>query len=362
MDNNFNKSWQSSADLNKEDIEKPLPPPPPPPEITLRTMKSDLDSLKQSGGENVTPQSFTPPELKKEILIQPPPSPEKPEAKKVELTDFSKTEDVSKTDVSSQLSSESKNRSKTVLVIIGILIGVIAIAAVVYFVIYPNFFPLNNLLENVPGVSTPPVSEEAASQREESAALPLPQGEGHQSFFTIPADLGATVQLSGLTLNSWRQAINIEADNKPSGDNILKEIVLSVNGSQPSFSYFLPVIFEDFSSGELSQFFAEDFTTFLFYDKNGVWPGFIAKLKEGADLTKAKILISKLEDSSTLINLYLTSVGAPSSAGFKTGNYNARYITFPDSSAALDYAWANNYLVISASYSGFKVALAKLGL
>src|SRR3989338_8200645 len=44
---------------------RPTPPPPPPPEITIRTMKSDMEALKQTGGAAPVPKPFTPPELAK---------------------------------------------------------------------------------------------------------------------------------------------------------------------------------------------------------------------------------------------------------------------------------------------------------
>ncbi|MDE2001630.1 MAG: hypothetical protein KGI60_03660, partial [Patescibacteria group bacterium] len=42
------------------------PPPPPPPEITLRTMKSDMEGLKQGGGTMQAPKPFTPAEFSRE--------------------------------------------------------------------------------------------------------------------------------------------------------------------------------------------------------------------------------------------------------------------------------------------------------
>ncbi|HDH31596.1 MAG TPA: hypothetical protein ENH26_02370 [Candidatus Wolfebacteria bacterium] len=63
MDENI-KQQNFSANENKP---KPAsPPPPPPPEIGIRTMQSDVESIKQSGGEAPTPQTFVPQELKPE--------------------------------------------------------------------------------------------------------------------------------------------------------------------------------------------------------------------------------------------------------------------------------------------------------
>ncbi|MEK7555542.1 MAG: hypothetical protein AAB516_01850 [Patescibacteria group bacterium] len=42
-------------------------PPPPAPAIGIRTMKSDLESIRQSGGEAPAPQTFIPSELKQEM-------------------------------------------------------------------------------------------------------------------------------------------------------------------------------------------------------------------------------------------------------------------------------------------------------
>ena len=65
MDENLNQ--QNNGGINNNGV--PVPPPSPPPEITLRTMESDIESVKEAGGEQVAPQAFTPPEIKSEPSV-----------------------------------------------------------------------------------------------------------------------------------------------------------------------------------------------------------------------------------------------------------------------------------------------------
>ncbi len=123
MEENLNQQKQSTS-------------PPPAPEITIRTMGSDVESIKQGGGEIIAPQPFIPeikteePEIKVELNIPGYTGPEK------EIF-------VSAAAVSSGQSKDKKiTKWKPVTIIIGILIICICLGLLGYFVIFPWLFPL----------------------------------------------------------------------------------------------------------------------------------------------------------------------------------------------------------------------------
>ncbi|TSC95697.1 MAG: hypothetical protein Athens071426_86 [Parcubacteria group bacterium Athens0714_26] len=369
MDENLNKqSWSNpNSNQNSNNEFKSMPPPPPPPEITLRTMKSDIDSMKQSGGQGPTPQSFIPPEIKKVENPAPISSQSSQAQPKVELENLSKNDGMPNM-IEEESSEIPKKSGKKAILSIVVLVIVAGIGAAVYFIIIPKFFPAGNLW----GVVTPagsssanipaeqPSNNEVVPQTESSAAAVSTS----QSLFKNPADLRAEVKLSAFTRDALKQVLSVEAANKPSVANAIKEIIPSVTGNPISFSDTISLFIPELTSVELKAFFDDNFTTFLYYDNNGVWPGFVAKLKTGADAAKAKDYVIRLENSDKLANLYLVSPGTPNVSGFKIGSASGQstsYLAFSVTGASLNYGWAGDYLIISTSYGGYKSALQKLG-
>lgn len=130
-------------------------PPPPPPEIGIRTMKSDLESIRQSGGEAPTPQVFIPEELKPKI---PPPAIKEPEAETVlnvpgytgpEKPIFESQPAISIPKSALAPINQSRQTAaipkKSALKIIALIVGAIIVLAGLgllgYYVIFPLFFP-----------------------------------------------------------------------------------------------------------------------------------------------------------------------------------------------------------------------------
>lgn len=381
MDENLNQQNWGGADNN----ERPMPPPPPPPEITLRTMQSDIESIKQSGGENPIPKPFTPSEIKKQ--------------NNMELENLSREEDMIKPNSGDGVVPPSRPPKKKlkIFILITILILVIAGAAFAgYKFIYPMFKPAISvppeqpaaISENppvtvipespvpTPPEATPPVEELAITTEELATTMATTTPETipppvvlkqHISLLVSPADSSVPLTLSASTsLASIKELLTAEAANKPEAAIALKEVALSNQGGQLVFADTLPMFLSSFASAELAPLFEEDFTSVIFYDSNGAWISMIAKPKEGIDIAAAKTLIAKLEKSADLANLYIQDPGTPAAAGFKDGKANnlpVRYLNFSKTGASLDYGWtSNNLLVISTSYNGIKAVLTKLGV
>ncbi len=318
----------------------PLPPTPPPPEITLRTMKSDLEQLKAGA----TPKPVLPPKppIAAGVPVQKDLGTAPPLGLKAELSKPS-------------LPAPKKGISK-LIIIGGVVIFGIAIALLGYFVIFPMLFPAETLpTTTLPTTPTPPPTSGLPTLPE------LPAAKPHQSLLKTPADLQAPLLVSSSA--GLPQALLSEANNLPTNTGVIKEVLLSDAAGQISFSSALPVFLPEFSSSQLANFFEDDFTAVIYYDANGAWPILIGQLKAGADLNLAKTTMAQLENSSGLASLFLSSPGTPSAAGFKNGqaaSLSTRYLTFSKPGAALNYGWLGNKLIISASYNGLKKILTNL--
>lgn len=383
MDDFKQQNWggMNNAGSGQDQGGSSIPPPPPPPEITLRTMQSDLESVKQSGGENPTPQAFTPPEIKKQ------PS--------VELNDLSQEDGMIRPSASDGVlpPSETPKKKGKVFLLVTILVLVLAGAAYAgYVYIYPMFakpvisntpVPPANIPET-PSTSItfppenqepiiPPLEETATTTEEELASTtpetpPLVVLKPHTSLLSAnPADIMLNLHIGEtVTLTLLRDALVAEAGNKPTAETSLKEVSLSNESGQLVFSDTLALLLPELTSAELTPLFQEDFTSVIFYDKDGAWFGLIAQLNDGADVASAKTLMARLESSTGLANLYLQNPGAKSGTSFKDGkanNLTTRYVSFSTTGASLNYGWtSDNLFVLSTSYNGIKAMLTKLGV
>ncbi|MDD5547720.1 MAG: hypothetical protein PHN74_02380 [Candidatus Pacebacteria bacterium] len=365
MENINPQNWPTPNNQNNNGDNRPLPPPPPPPEITLRTMQSDIETMKKSGGESPVAQPFNPTA-----------SASAPQQKStIELSALSK-EDASQAVpavVTEEL--EAPKKKGNIIKLALILVVLIGIGALGYFVVYPivgpMLFPKTQapIVVNNPPVVNPPITEQVPATEQPATTSPiteqlpvLPVIKPHQTLFTVEPDAKKNVELITVTLASIKSALTSESAIKLTATTGLKEMIVFGPNGQINFSETLPLFLTEFASTTLSQYFLEDFTTFLYYDKSGVWPGIVAKVKDSANVANAKTEIAKLETSAALSSFYLTAPGTADVAGFKDGATGARYLKYSATGASLNYNWVKtNVLVISTSYNGFKAALTKLG-
>ncbi|MCL5017607.1 MAG: hypothetical protein M1155_03070 [Patescibacteria group bacterium] len=394
MDENFNQqNWggvNNGQGVPDQGAGRPMPPPPPPPEITLRTMQSDIESVKQSGGESPTPKPFTPPELNKQPLSAMPGN---------NLSSDDGMIRPGQGDGVIPPSAPKKSGAKAAILIIVLILVLAAAAYVGYVYVYPMFakpvVSLNNQVATttVPSVENTVIPETLPTTTPESLATTTDNGslpsqlattsEGvatgtteiapitpiilpHASLLISQPDATATISLiASSTLASIKSLLVAEAANKPQMASAVKEVILTNQTGQPAFADIFSTFLPEFSSAELGSLFAEDFTTVMTYDKDGVWLGFVARLNNLTNLAVAKNTMSKIEHSANLANLYLSDPGKPALA-FKDGTANGipvRYLSFGKTGASLNYGWTNSGLfVISDSYNGMKALLTKLGI
>ena len=353
--------------------ERPTPPlPPPPPEITIRTMKSDLDSLKESGGSGAAPKPFTPPELKKEWVSPPSPPPLPSEAlregrapsstggpTKITPSEFGLPKGAAA--VEAELASiveEEKSGGSGLIKKMLLWGGVVVIAAGVgflgYFFVFPILFPPQALPP--PPILTTPTPPPVETPAEPEVAAPI-----HQSLFQS-TDAFAEARLSSVDLLSVSNALKKEAQKSLPGGS-LAEVSLTTSSGPAQTSSVLSALIPEWAPEKIAGLFEEDFTLALYHDADGVWPAYVLKLKSGASLADGQIAASDVEKSANLSNLFLSSPGSPSAAGFKSGQANglpSRYLTYSNKGAALNIAWSGDKLVLSTSYNGLKKILTNL--
>lgn len=343
------------------------PPTPPPPEITLRTMQSDLESLKQSGGSGSAPKPFTPPELAKDLsrpAVPPPPMP------KIPQTDFATQRPAAPAAPSAaapKIETEAAGgKSWGKMLMWGFaLILIIGAGVAGYMYVYPLLFPQLPPAPPAPAVTTPaptpaPVAPEAPAATTSPVAAPV-QPKAHTSLLASPASV-SPINLTTLDLTSLKLALQTEAA-KPAAADTLTEVTLSNTAGQLDASAVLPLMLTSLTADNMKKLFADDFTAALYHDANGVWPVYVLMINNNSSLVEAQPAVTALESSKDLANLFLAAPGTQSAAGFKSGKVgttDTRYLPFSKTGASLNMAWSGNRLVISTSYNGLKKTLGSL--
>lgn len=311
-------------------------PPPPPKEVDIRTMSSDSNSLKQSGGTGPTPQSVKP---------------------------IGKSGGPKKLDSVGQSTPKASGggRKRALLIGLGIIVFLAAAAAVANYFVLPIFLSDSELEIQ----DTPPVVEE---ESEPEVVIPTVPSFVHESYFQDPVDASVEVNLSGVT--------------QPGIDSALNQTTQTAAAQEPEALtefYFTqglvgdPVTSDEFLAAALPDVafpsdLEEDFTGFLYTDADGAhWSGYVFALGAEADMEADKELFQdSIESSNALTNLFLSDPGTPSEEGFKDGittyqQETARWIQFSEEGYALNYGWKGRFVVVSTSFNGFKAALSALG-
>ncbi len=303
---------------------------PPAPEVNVRTMASDTSSI-QRGESMPVPESVLPPETEKEPTFR-------PETQVGESMGMAMEEE------------KPPSKGRKVLVVSLLVVIVIGVGLAGYYFVYP----LLSRTEPAP----PP---EALPPAEPSAEPPAVLTAHNSFFFPRPAEV-SEVRLSSLLLTTITSALQALAANRLPNGTLQEAAILDSAGSQISFSSYLPAFLPSLSSSQLSSWFEDDFTAFLYYDGNGVWPGYVARVKNGVNLDEVRSNLTVLE-SGELTRFYLSPAGA--FGAFRDGQVNGRgtrYAVGGVPGSAFNYGIFGNYVLVSASYDGLKSAAPLLGL
>lgn len=308
-------------------------PPPPPREVDIRTMASDQESFKASGGLEPTPITITPAGI---------------------------NADVKAVDSAGVPNKKPSGNKKALLIGLGIIVFLGAAAAVANFLVLPLF--LRDTAE-VPADSAQVITPEGTEVVPEATPeiTPTVPTFVHTSLFTSGA-IGAEVQVvvDEVSLTGMQASLDMAAANILAAGSTLTEFYMTTGEtgqpvtSEELFGVMLPDLI-------LATPLEDDFTGFYYSDGANVWSGYVFALDsmtEDKDLIK-NILSEDLEASSSLANLFLEDPGAPSTSAFSDGSAvgeltDIRYLSYTTEGASLNYGWKEDRLIISTSYAGFK--------
>ncbi len=361
--------------------------------MTMRTMKSDIASMLETGGS--APRPYVPltqpapapmpmPASPSQPIPQPAsvssspvspmasvptpkstPSPISPSSFQTMASNPPPTTPSSPNLSSSDLPSQKGGMGKWII----ILVAIIGLGALYYYVIYPNFLAPQDEPAPAPQLNTPPVIPPPAPTPEPeviptSTPAQLPPPIIHTSFFKTKADIVTEVALTAPDLQSIQTAFGASPVTVP----LFKELMLKQNEAQLLLKDFLALVTPGVFSESALEHFEGDYTLFTYANKDGVFPGYILKgvmASTTRDILQAATKIS-LEgaDKVGLVNIYPANPGNPSATWKqgKTGVVVNRYLVFstPTFATSFNYGWVGDILVVSASYDGFKEALKRL--
>lgn len=300
--------------------------PPPPPEISMRTMGSDVRSLEQGQTKPVPERIFQ----------RPPVAPEQ------------SNEPVFRPDTiapGSSIAPSPKQGKRGIWILISSII-IVGLAALGYFVVYPLLFP--------DGPPTTPSPSPLPSPSPSPSAL-------HRSLFSIPAAAQTMLKLEPLDRTTIMQAMAAVAEQGIVTGLSQEIIIVHPDESQVRSGSFFPA-FGAFSADQLSLWFEDDFTAFLFYNDLGVWPGYVLKIKPGTPNEDVESALAQLE-TIPLEPFFLEDPGT--FGAFRDGNIGGhpnRYAVGEMPGAAFEYLLVNDVAILTTSYPAAQEAVRLLGL
>lgn len=298
-------------------------PPPPTPEVSVRTMQSDIRSISQ-GEVNPTPEVVSP-----------------RQAPSMDVQGLAP-------DIANQMLSEEEPAKKShrgVWTLIIILIF-IALAAVGFFVIYPMMSAPT--VEPTPLAATP------------EPAIPEPIKKLHTSAFGGAMNAIPAVSLNLATLNREEIIQGLTSQGSFVGEGLTEVVIENAEG-QVAFPQFLAALLPAFLDGSAAgTYTTDDFTAYLYKDKDGIWPGYIIPLKPEGTTTLNQWLANF--EKTDLGALFVTLPGTL--GAFKDGTVmgiSDRFAPGTTPGASLSYAVTATDLHIATSFEGLKTALTALG-
>ncbi len=185
----------------------------------------------------------------------------------------------------------------------------------------------------------------------------------HKTFFAVPPNTILPIRLvesTGLSApEQWREAFKFATGT------ITETQLENRAGEYLAFSDFLSVLNIDFSAKSILQSdFDADFTSFLYKDPTGSWPGVILRLKPGVNALLVAGDVAKLEaEDGFIYSMFAISPGnrEPSFKDAQLSGMPVRELGFEVKPAMFVYGLTpEGYLVVASSEDAFKAALARL--
>lgn len=298
-------------------------PSPPAQDISIRTMESDMEALKQGGGIPAEPEKFRPADLHKE----------------------EKEFEAQTTEAPAKAENDPEKKKHQMRVLLGVSLFILVAGLVGYFFVGPLLAPRDG-------------GEPTVQDPEGQAPVEMTPSFEHASYFTKGADLQGTVSVSTVLLPEIRSAFTtVTGGNTSKG--VLQEISFSSVAGPVSAQELLTAMIPSSDPTILATTFEKDFTAFVYYDDSGAWPGYVFKVTDATMMQSAvqptAVVTGIFEGSDTLQNFFVSDPGE-ATAAFKDGGIftGSRYRSYAAKGASFNYGWRGAYVVVSTSYTGFK--------
>ncbi len=323
-----------------ESVPEVATPPTPVSVVDVRTLMSDAESLRNSGGAEAAGSTFS-------------------------VNDFVSGAATAATATGSSAPvvpevAPAGSKKKTVL-IVAIAVGLIVVAAGGFFLLKPAKQPVQ---QPAPVVEQP-VPQAPAVVTQPTPVVVTPQIKTHASILVTPADK-VEQKTTDLSLAAVKSALFTNEGGQAYPAGSLKEVVLAkTEGGYISFSEFADAILHDVDNNLIKNDLEDDFTAVVFQDKKNPMLGFIVAAKSDKADTE---LSGSIEKSSSLANLYSITPGAQAKE-WKDGQVlgkDVRFVAFPNIGAAFEYAWIKDkagkkYLVVATSYNAMQEVIKRAG-
>ncbi len=318
--------------------------PPPPPSVdervSVRTMASDTESVKETGGQLPQSQMVNAPEIpgmsSDALTFSPVPAPTPaPEpaaapsmpnvsdvsggvtgaAEPQPIVDFS-----SGANLSSPVPAAPVGKTKTILVVVGavvlaVLLGFGAYYLAVSLTASSSVAPVATTSPQLP-VTVPTTTPSSTTPQQPTIIQPMT----HVSLILAPTQTESVGLLSGSDPASVRSAIASAAGAQGLSPGDVKDLSITDASSSPiQSSVILSAYFPSFGAS-LASLVEPDFTSWLYIDKTGGSKlGFVFKLTAAAQSATTSIGQYIESNPGDLTNLFLATTTVPKAPVFKDG-------------------------------------------
>ena len=368
MDNNQQNQYGSQNQFGVSPVGQPqaspdsgagsqqgVPPPPPSTDerVSVRTMASDIQSVRETGGQMPQSQMVNAPEIpamSPDALTfspvptpAPTPEPTPAPAQTQAMPGVSGVDSVimnaAAPEPAASLSPDSGllavtpvatgSKTKTILFVV----GAIVLAALLGFGAYYLVVSLTGSSSVAPVATSSPQLPVAVSTTTPSSTPPqqptVIEPAKHVSLILAPTQTEAVELLSGSGAAAIRSAIASAAGEPGLSPGDVKDLSITDASSSPvQSSVILPAYFPSFGPS-LGGLIEPDFTSWIYFDKTGGSKlGFIFKLTAAAQSATTTIGQYIESNPADLANLFLATTTVPKAPVFKDGLVGGVHVRF----------------------------------
>lgn len=320
--------------------------------IDMRTMQSDMSSIKENGGG--MPAAYTPGTTPNAGQPEPTPAPSS-----FSISDMTAPQATVATSAPQQ-SPVEKNKKTFLWILIGL--AVLIILAAGYFFLLPGLKGLSN---NQPEQPETPV---APTPQPTPAPVVIPTTpdtsvetiDVHATFLKTVADVVTSeIKPKAFTATGIKNEIQATTTTTP----LVKEYIVKTSENKPiSLFSFGSIFFPNFFNTDMVMDFESDYTFLTYTNTKGTWPVLIAKVKPTSDLVAIKGKTGILEKETTLKDFYFIDPGTQLDWKVgRVGTKSAAMLEFSTRGMEFTYSWFDRYLIISSNLEAAGNAAKRLG-